>query len=269
MTTTPDTAPLGQEETIASLGHYGYGWSDTDIAGATAKRGLSEAVVRDISAKKSEPEWMLETRLRALRTFDKKPMPNWGSDLRGIDFDNIKYFVRSTEKQATSWEELPEDIKRTYDRLGIPEAEKQRLVSGVAAQYECLAGETLVWTANRGQVPIKEIAHGDRVFAYDEDLERFVVAPVKSAAQTDTRLTHTVTTTRRSLRATATIRCSFSETNGGLGVSAHASLGAGCRSARSGLATSSPFPAGFRSSVAQWNFPRRRACRLPPTALSI
>ena len=202
MTTTPDTAPLGQEETIASLGHYGYGWSDTDIAGATAKRGLSEAVVRDISAKKSEPEWMLETRLRALRTFDKKPMPNWGSDLRGIDFDNIKYFVRSTEKQATSWEELPEDIKRTYDRLGIPEAEKQRLVSGVAAQYECLAGETLVWTANRGQVPIKEIAHGDRVFAYDEDLERFVVAPVKSAAQTDTRLTHTVTTTRRSLRAT-------------------------------------------------------------------
>ena len=79
---------------------------------------------------------MLDIRLRALRTFDKKPMPTWGSDLSGIDFQNIKYFVKSTEKQATSWEELPEDIKNTYDRLGIPEAEKQRLVAGVAAQYE-------------------------------------------------------------------------------------------------------------------------------------
>ena len=98
MTTTPDTRPLSQEETIASLGRYGYGWADADVAGASAQRGLSEAVVRDISAKKSEPEWMLDIRLRALRTFEKKPMPNWGSDLGGIDFDNIKYFVRSTEK---------------------------------------------------------------------------------------------------------------------------------------------------------------------------
>ena len=79
---------------------------------------------------------MLDTRLKSLRLFGKKPMPHWGADLSGIDFDNIKYFVRSTEKQATSWEDLPEDIKRTYDRLGIPEAEKQRLVAGVAAQYE-------------------------------------------------------------------------------------------------------------------------------------
>ncbi|MBU3752249.1 MAG: Fe-S cluster assembly protein SufB, partial [Mycobacterium sp.] len=206
MTTSPDvqpqSQPLTQEETIASLGRYGYGWADADVAGAGAQRGLSEAVVRDISAKKSEPDWMLDIRLKALRTFDKKPMPKWGSNLEGIDFDNIKYFVRSTEKQATSWEELPEDIKRTYDRLGIPEAEKQRLVAGVAAQYECLAGDTLVWTANRGQIPIKEIASGDRVFAYDETAERFVVAPVKSAAQTDTRQTHTVTTTRHSVRAT-------------------------------------------------------------------
>ncbi|WP_282779470.1 MULTISPECIES: Fe-S cluster assembly protein SufB [unclassified Nocardia] len=128
--------PLTQEETIASLGKYGYGWADTDVAGASAKRGLSEEVVRDISAKKNEPEWMLDFRLKALRIFDKKPMPNWGSNLDGIDFDNIKYFVRSSEKQAASWEDLPEDIKNTYDKLGIPEAEKQRLVAGVAAQYE-------------------------------------------------------------------------------------------------------------------------------------
>ncbi|HNA49830.1 MAG TPA: Fe-S cluster assembly protein SufB, partial [Mycobacterium sp.] len=114
MTTTPEVQPLSQEEAIASLGRYGYGWADSDVAGASAQRGLSEAVVRDISAKKNEPEWMLDIRLRALRTFDKKPMPNWGSNLEGIDFDNIKYFVRSTEKQAASWEDLPEDIRNTY-----------------------------------------------------------------------------------------------------------------------------------------------------------
>ncbi|WP_436773752.1 Fe-S cluster assembly protein SufB [Yinghuangia sp. YIM S09857] len=121
---------------LEGLGTYEYGWADTDVAGANARRGLSEEVVRDISAKKNEPEWMLKLRLKGLRLFDKKPMPTWGSDLSGIDFDNIKYFVRSTEKQAASWEDLPEDIKNTYDKLGIPEAEKQRLVAGVAAQYE-------------------------------------------------------------------------------------------------------------------------------------
>src|SRR5689334_22352175 len=135
MTTTPQTQ-LSQEDAIASLGNYGYGWSDSDAAGASAQRGLSEAVVRDISGKKNEPEWMLDVRLKALRTFGKKPMPHWGSNLDGIDFDNIKYFVRSTEKQAATWDDLPADIKNTYDKLGIPEAEKARLVSGVAAQYE-------------------------------------------------------------------------------------------------------------------------------------
>ncbi|WP_456846673.1 Fe-S cluster assembly protein SufB [Cellulomonas sp. P5_C6] len=127
---------MTQDEAIASIGNYNYGWHDADTAGSVATRGLSEAKVREISALKNEPEWMLKTRLKSLRLFDKKPMPWWGSDLSGIDFDNIKYFVRSTEKQATSWEDLPEDIKSTYDRLGIPEAEKQRLVAGVAAQYE-------------------------------------------------------------------------------------------------------------------------------------
>lgn len=127
---------VSQEEHLAALGKYEYGWADSDSAGASAQRGLSEAVVRDISAKKNEPEWMLERRLRGLKLFHRKPMPSWGADLTGINFDNIKYFVRSTEAQAASWEDLPEDIRATYDRLGIPEAEKQRLVAGVAAQYE-------------------------------------------------------------------------------------------------------------------------------------
>ncbi|KWW99922.1 Fe-S cluster assembly protein SufB [Carbonactinospora thermoautotrophica] len=121
---------------LEGLGRYEYGWADPDLAGALARRGLDEEVVRDISAKKNEPEWMLNLRLKGLRLFQKKPLPTWGADLSDIDFDKIKYFVRSTEKQATSWDELPEEIRRTYDRLGIPEAEKQRLIAGVAAQYE-------------------------------------------------------------------------------------------------------------------------------------
>ena len=121
---------------LDGIGNYEFGWSDKSDAGTNAKRGLNEDVVRDISAKKSEPQWMLDLRLKGLKLFEKKPMPNWGSDLSGIFFDQIKYFVRSTEKQAATGEDLPDEIKNTYDRLGIPEAEKQRLVSGVAAQYE-------------------------------------------------------------------------------------------------------------------------------------
>ncbi|MBO9520946.1 MAG: Fe-S cluster assembly protein SufB [Nocardioidaceae bacterium] len=121
---------------LKGIGRYEFGWADKDDAGAEAKRGLNEDVVKDISGKKSEPQWMLDLRLKGLKLFERKPMPVWGAELDAIDFDNIKYFVRSTEKQAASWEDLPEDIKNTYDKLGIPEAEKQRLVAGVAAQYE-------------------------------------------------------------------------------------------------------------------------------------
>ncbi len=119
-----------------ALGHYAFGWSDSDAAGSIAKRGLTPEVVANISALKSEPQWMLDLRMKGHKLFGRKPMPTWGAELDGIDFDNIKYFVRSTEKQATSWDDLPADIKNTYDKLGIPEAEKARLVSGVAAQYE-------------------------------------------------------------------------------------------------------------------------------------
>ncbi|HEU5487161.1 MAG TPA: Fe-S cluster assembly protein SufB [Microlunatus sp.] len=134
----PATPGLGhtQEQHLEALGRYQWGWSDSDEAGATAQRGLTPEIVANISALKSEPQWMLDLRLKGHKLFGRKPMPTWGADLDGIDFDNIKYFVRSTEKQAASWEDLPEDIKNTYDKLGIPEAEKARLVSGVAAQYE-------------------------------------------------------------------------------------------------------------------------------------
>ncbi|WP_007514651.1 Fe-S cluster assembly protein SufB [Pseudofrankia saprophytica] len=129
MTTSAETA-------LEGLGSYKFGWADADAYADDVERGLSETVVRGISAKKSEPSWMTDLRLKGLKLFERKPMPTWGADLSGIDFDNIKYFVRSTEKQAESWDDLPADIKDTYDKLGIPEAEKQRLISGVAAQYE-------------------------------------------------------------------------------------------------------------------------------------
>ena len=120
------------QDQLEGLGTYKFGWADSDVAGASARRGLSEEVVRDISARKNEPEWMLKLRLQGLRNFGRKPMPSWGADLSGIDFDNIKYFVRSTEKQAASWDELPADIKSTYDRLGNDPHVGRRLVELLA-----------------------------------------------------------------------------------------------------------------------------------------
>ena len=120
---------------LEGIGRYEYGWADSDLAGATAQRGLNESVVRSISALKSEPQWMLDLRLKGLKLFGRKPMPTWGSDLS----DRLRQHqvLRPIHREAGDLvEDLPEDIKNTYDRLGIPEAEKQRLVAGVAAQYE-------------------------------------------------------------------------------------------------------------------------------------
>ncbi|MEI6621486.1 MAG: Fe-S cluster assembly protein SufB [Actinomycetes bacterium] len=154
---------------LDGIGNYEYGWHDADAAGLIAARGLSEAVVRNISALKNEPQWMLDLRLKGLKLFDRKPMPTWGSDLSGIDFDSIKYFVRSTEKQAATWDDLPADIKNTYDRLGIPEAEKQRLVSGVAAQYE----SEVVYHAIRDDLQAQGVVFVDTDTALREHEEMF------------------------------------------------------------------------------------------------
>ena len=137
MTSTTNEAQRSDEEIIASIStSYDYGWHDSDAAGQSAKRGLDEQVVRDISAIRQEPQWMLERRLKAYEIFERKPMPTWGIDLSQLDMDQVKYYVRSTERPTNSWDDLPEDIKNTYDRLGIPQAEHERLVAGVAAQYE-------------------------------------------------------------------------------------------------------------------------------------
>src|SRR5918996_1689759 len=127
MATKPDLKELDQG--------YRFGWQDPQHSVFTPRRGLSEAVVSEISELKSEPEWMRKFRLKALKHFRGRPMPWWGADLSEIDFENIFYFIRSTEKQAKSWDELPEDIRGTWDKLGIPEAEK-KFLGGVSAQYE-------------------------------------------------------------------------------------------------------------------------------------
>ena len=100
-----------------------------------SKKGLSRGTVEEISKLKGEPQWMLDFRLRSYDIFMKKPMPNWGGDLSKIDFNNIYYYAKASEKTEKSWDNVPEDVKRTFDKLGIPEAEK-KFLAGVGAQYE-------------------------------------------------------------------------------------------------------------------------------------
>jgi Fe-S cluster assembly protein SufB len=100
-----------------------------------SRKGLSEQVVRNLSKEKGEPDWMLETRLRALKIFEQKPMPSWGPDLSELKFDDLYYYLKPTDKKADAWDAVPEDIKDTFDRLGIPEAEK-KFLAGSSAQYE-------------------------------------------------------------------------------------------------------------------------------------
>lgn len=116
--------------------HYKYGFSEPENYVYKAKKGLSRRVVQDISWHKNEPRWMTDNRLKSLAYFENRPLPTWGGDLKRINFDDIYYYIKPTEKKATRWEDLPIEIKRTYDRIGIPQAEKNMLIGGVSAQYE-------------------------------------------------------------------------------------------------------------------------------------
>jgi len=143
---------------------------------------------------------MREFRLKALDHFLERPIPQWGANLNQIDFDDIHYFVRASEKAERSWEDVPDDIKNTFDKLGIPEAERNFL-AGVGAQYECLAEETMVWTA-AGHKPIKDVEAGETVFAFDERTNSLVPAPVKGRAHKGRRTVHRVKVGNREIRAT-------------------------------------------------------------------
>ncbi|MBM7570976.1 Fe-S cluster assembly protein SufB [Aquibacillus albus] len=117
------------------VGEYKYGFRDKDISVFRTEKGLTKNIVEEISRMKEEPEWMLEYRLKALEQFYKKPMPQWGGDLSELDFDEITYYVKPSERSERSWDEVPDEIKNTFDKLGIPEAE-QKYLAGVSAQYE-------------------------------------------------------------------------------------------------------------------------------------
>ncbi|HAZ62828.1 MAG TPA: Fe-S cluster assembly protein SufB [Armatimonadetes bacterium] len=135
----PTEAELREREQLRDLrSDYAerYGFHDERENVYDTGAGLSEAVVRDISARKNEPEWMLAKRLEALAHFLERPMPTWGGHLGDINFDEITYYVRPVEQKEVDWDEVPEDIKYTFDRLGIPEAERSALLGGVGAQYD-------------------------------------------------------------------------------------------------------------------------------------
>ena len=114
---------------------YRFGFSMPETSVRKTKKGLTREIVMEISALKKEPQWMLDIRLKAFEQFIEKPLPAWGANLSDIDFSTLTYFLRATEGQVQSWEELPREIKETYDKIGVPEAEKNFL-AGVSAQYE-------------------------------------------------------------------------------------------------------------------------------------
>jgi Fe-S cluster assembly protein SufB len=130
---------MPQNETIEDLGldQYKYDFVTEAEPVYRAQKGLSEAVVREISTHKEEPEWMLEFRLKALEVYNAKPMPTWGGDLAGLEevLDEIYFYVRPQDRMQHSWDDVPEEIKDTFEKLGIPEAER-RVLAGVGAQYE-------------------------------------------------------------------------------------------------------------------------------------
>jgi Fe-S cluster assembly protein SufB len=124
-----------ESDYFKTLGDYQFGFSDPETSVYKSPKGLNEEGVRQISAMKDEPEWMLDFRLKAYNHFQKRSIPTWGADLRDLDLDDIYYYVKPTEEAGRTWDDVPETIKNTFDKLGIPEAE-QKYLSGVGAQYD-------------------------------------------------------------------------------------------------------------------------------------
>lgn len=122
-------------EFLNELGEYQFGFKDPESAVFKSNKGLSEDIVRQISAMKGEPEWMLDFRLRALSHFQQRPMPSWGADLSALNLDDIYYYVKPSESEGRTWDDVPETIKNTFEKLGIPEAE-QKYLAGLGAQYD-------------------------------------------------------------------------------------------------------------------------------------
>ncbi len=126
---------MSDAKLLEGIGEYQYGFQDPETFVYKSEKGLSQEIVQRISEMKGEPEWMLAFRLKALEHFQQRPMPNWGADLSNLNLDDIYYYVKPTDSEGRSWDDVPDTIKNTFDRLGIPEAE-QKFLAGVGAQYE-------------------------------------------------------------------------------------------------------------------------------------
>jgi len=120
---------------LEGIGEYKYGFNDPETFVFKSERGLNREIVEKISSMKGEPQWMLDFRLKALAHYQARPMPTWGGDISKLDLDNIFYYVKPTDSEGKSWDDVPDTIKETFDKLGIPEAE-QKFLAGVGAQYE-------------------------------------------------------------------------------------------------------------------------------------
>ncbi len=160
------------------LSKYSLGWNDGDEFVMRPEKGINVGVVENISRIKNEPDWMRQFRLKAHRQFERKPMAPWfAKNMPDLDFQDIYYYIKPmSEGVVDEWDSLPDRIKQTYEKLGIPEAERKYL-AGVTSQYDCLRGSTLVWTSN-GMKPIKAVEPGDEVFALDEASKKIVVSRV-------------------------------------------------------------------------------------------
>ena len=145
------------------LSSYALGWSDEEDYVFKPRRGLDSDLVREISFMKKEPQWMLDFRMKSLNRFERRPMPSWGGDLDGIDFDNIFYYIKPTEEQVSDWDDVPDSIKNTYEKLGIPQAERKYL-AGVTAQYE----SEVVYHRNRDDLEAQGVIFSDMGTAVQE-----------------------------------------------------------------------------------------------------
>jgi Fe-S cluster assembly protein SufB len=153
------------------LGRYQLGWADEEDYVYKPKRGLNEDIIREMSWMKGEPDWMTDFRLRSYKIFQRKPMPNWGGDMSEIYFDEIYYYIKPTEGQVDAWEELPQSVKDTYEKLGIPEAERKYL-AGVTAQYE----SEVVYHRNREDLEAQGVLFADMdtaVREYPDIVQRY------------------------------------------------------------------------------------------------
>ena len=182
------------------LGKYKLGWNDGDQFVYRPRKGVDEHVVRDISAHKSEPEWMTRFRVNAYKRFDRKPMLEWfATNMPDLRFEDIYYYIKPADEQVSDWDMLPEGVRKTYERLGIPEAER-KFLAGVTAQYECLRGSTRVWTT-RGMRAIKEVQPGDVVFSLDEATREIVTGEVVGAACSGEKEIYEITARGRTIGA--------------------------------------------------------------------